>query len=132
MSGVVLSAVAVGLIVYSVYGCYRIIKYRVTYRPYSSSSSSKRTKSKPGQTKPASSTANKGAGKANIKQAKGGKQNVRDSGFIGVSNKDILEGYQNSTGAEKKRYEKELKARQEKNKAKRENNNKSKKSGKKK
>ena len=132
VSGVVLSAVAVGLIVYSVYGCYRIIKYRVTYRPYSSSSSSKRTKSKPGQTKPASSTANKGAGKANIKQAKGGKQNVRDSGFIGVSNKDILEGYQNSTGAEKKRYEKELKARQEKNKAKRENNNKSKKSGKKK
>jgi len=80
VTGVVLSVVAVVALAYSVYGCYKTIKYRVTYRPYSSSgSSSGRTyydsrtavnvkpNSSSNRTKPASSTANKGASKAGDK-----------------------------------------------------------------
>ena len=51
--------------------------------------------------------------------AKGGKQNQRDTGLQALSDAEILSRYQNSQGPEKKRYEKELKARKLKNVAKR-------------
>ena len=57
----------------------------------------------------------------NITYSKGGRKNVRDSGLIEVSDKEIIDRYNHSRGLEKKRYEKELKARQLKNKQKREN-----------
>nr|WP_255377783.1 MULTISPECIES: RHS repeat-associated core domain-containing protein [unclassified Listeria] len=49
------------------------------------------------------------------KFSKGGKKNVRDSGLMGLSNVEILARYKSATGAAKKRYEKELKARGFKN-----------------
>lgn len=47
--------------------------------------------------------------------------NQRDTGLAGLSDEEVIAGYNNSTGKERKRYENELKARGLKNKQKREN-----------
>lgn len=53
--------------------------------------------------------------KDHILFAKGGKQKVKDSGLTGLSDQEIQDRYNNSSGKEKKRYEKELKGRKKKN-----------------
>jgi RHS repeat-associated protein len=51
--------------------------------------------------------------------AKGGKQNVKDTGLAGLSDGQIQELYEAATGREKKKLEKELKGRKKRNKSKR-------------
>lgn len=51
--------------------------------------------------------------------AKGGRQNVRDSGLRDLTDEEVLRRYKEATGSDRKRYEKEMKGRRMKNQQKR-------------